>query len=105
MPKTEEELRYQIVDLLKTVVDPELGLNIYDLGLVYGIHLNAELEVVVILTFTTPHCPFAQAILDEVRQKITGLDWVKAVSIEVTFDPPWTTSMMSEEALLEAGLL
>ena len=99
------EKRKEIIDLLKTVFDPELGINIYDLGLIYGVDVNKKNEVTVILTFTSPACPFADVLLTEIRQKVEALVWVKDLALDITFEPMWTTSMMSEEALLEAGLL
>lgn len=99
------EERRQVIDLLKTVFDPELGINVYDLGLVYGIDVNKDYQVHVIMTLTSPTCPFADALFGEIREKIENLEWVKDLNIEVTFEPMWATEMMSEEAMLEAGLL
>ncbi len=99
------EKRKEIINILKTVFDPELNINIYDLGLVYGVDVDKEYNVHLIVTFTSPACPFADTLLSEIKEKIESLDWIKEYSVEVTFDPPWNTNMMSEEALLSAGLL
>ncbi len=99
------EQRVEIIDILKTVFDPELGINMYDLGLVYGVDVNSDKVVNLIITFTTPTCPFADTILSEIREKIEALHWVVDLKVDITFEPMWTTEMMTEEALLEAGLL
>lgn len=99
------ENQSEIIRVLKTVFDPELEMNIYDLGLVYGIDVGINFQVHLIVTFTTPSCPFAEIILSEIHQKIESLSWVQSLSVEITFEPAWTSNMMSEEALLQAGLL
>jgi metal-sulfur cluster biosynthetic enzyme len=99
------EQRAEVISLLKTVFDPEMGFNVYDLGLIYGIDVNSQGEVYILMTFTSPTCPFAETILEEIKTKVENLSWVKKCTLEVTFDPPWNTNMMSEEALLAAGLL
>jgi FeS assembly SUF system protein len=94
-----------IVRMLKTVYDPEIPVNIYDLGMIYKIELPAEGEVVIDMTFTAPNCPAADFILEDVRMKVESVESVKNVCINLVFDPPWDKDMMSEEAKLELGFL
>ncbi len=99
------EQRAEVIQILKTVFDPEMGFNVYDLGLIYGLDVNAQGEVYILMTFTSPTCPFAEALIEEIKTKVETLAWAKHCTVEVTFDPPWNTNLMSEEALLAAGLL
>ena len=93
----------RIVDVIKTVYDPEIPVNIYDLGMIYKIDVKNDYTVDVDMTFTAPSCPAADFILDDVRTKIESLDKVKACSINLVFEPAWDQSMMSEEARVELG--
>ncbi len=97
-------LRDQVEEALHTVYDPEIPVNIYDLGLVYSIDV-ADGNVVVIMTLTAPGCPVAGAIMQEVNDKIMAIPGVTNADVRLTFDPPWTKDMMSEEAKLELGFL
>jgi FeS assembly SUF system protein len=99
------QLETSIVQVLKNIFDPEIPVNIYDLGLVYEINIDAENRVEIVMTLTAPNCPIADQILDEVKGKIAMIDTVKECKINLVFDPPWDQSMMSEEALLELGML
>lgn len=93
----------RIVDVLKTVYDPEIPVNIYDLGLIYRIDVKDDYNVEVDMTFTAPTCPAADFILEDVRQKVDGLEEVKSATVNLVFEPEWDKSMMSEEARLELG--
>lgn len=90
---------------IKTVYDPEIPVNIYDLGLIYKIDVKDDYSVNVIMTLTAPNCPVADSLPAEVKEKVAAIDGVKEAEVELTFDPPWTKEMMSEEAMLELGLL
>ncbi len=98
-------LEKKIIDILKTVYDPEIPVNIYDLGLIYGIETNEEGKVSIEMTLTAPNCPMADMLVWEVREKTGTVEGVKEVDVQLTFDPPWSQDRMSEEALLELGLL
>ncbi|WP_288318048.1 metal-sulfur cluster assembly factor [Xylanibacter caecicola] len=93
----------KIVDVLKTVYDPEIPVNIYDLGLIYRIEVKEDSTVEVDMTFTAPTCPAADFILEDVRQKVDGLPEVASATVNLVFEPEWDKSMMSEEARLELG--
>ncbi len=104
---TQEEktaIEEKIVDVLKTVYDPEIPVNIYDLGLIYKIDVKDDATVDIDMTFTAPTCPAADFILEDVRQKVDALDGVKAATVNLVFEPAWDQSMLSEEARLELGL-
>ncbi|NOU61593.1 metal-sulfur cluster assembly factor [Marinifilum caeruleilacunae] len=94
-----------IVEVLKTIYDPEIPVNIYDLGLIYEIDFYEEDEVKVLMTLTAPNCPMADQILEEVNEKIKALPMIEDVTVVLTFDPPWDKDMMTEEAKLELGFL
>jgi len=95
----------QIVRVLKSIYDPEIPVDIYELGLIYDVMVNEDMEVKVLMTLTSPNCPVAESLPQEVEQKIKAIDAVKSVELELTFDPPWTRDLMSEEAKLELGML
>lgn len=97
--KTEE----RIVDVLKTVYDPEIPVNIYDLGMIYKIDLEDDGAVNVDMTFTAPSCPAADFILEDVRTKLESVEGVKSANVNLVFEPAWDQSMMSEEARVELG--
>ena len=104
---TQEEktsIEERIVDVLKTVYDPEIPVNIYDLGLIYKIDVQDDATVDLDLTFTAPSCPAADFILEDVRQKVDALDGVKTCNVNLVFEPEWDKSMMTEEARVELGL-
>lgn len=104
---TQEErtnIEEKIVDVLKTVYDPEIPVNIYDLGLIYKIDVKDDATVDIDMTFTAPTCPAADFILEDVRQKVDTLDGVKSATVNLVFEPAWDQSMLSEEAKLELGL-
>ena len=103
---TQEEktkIEERIVDVLKTVYDPEIPVNIYDLGLIYKIEVNDEGNVDIDMTFTAPSCPAADFILEDVRQKVDTIEGVKTSNVNLVFEPEWDQSMMTEEAPVELG--
>ncbi|MCX6182910.1 MAG: iron-sulfur cluster assembly protein [Bacteroidetes bacterium] len=100
-----KELENKIVAVLKTVYDPEIPVDIYELGLIYEIQINDEFEVKIIMTLTSPNCPAAESLPAEVEQKVKGLEEVKGFDLEITFEPTWEKSMMSEEAQIELGMI
>ena len=99
--QTEEK----IVTMLKTVYDPEIPVNIYDLGLIYKVDIDEERNVRIDMTLTAPNCPAADFIVEDVRQKIESIDGVKSVEVNLVFEPEWDRDMMTEEAKLELGML
>lgn len=94
-----------IVEVLKTIYDPEIPVNIYDLGLIYEVDLYEEDEVKILMTLTAPNCPMADQILEEVNERTKALPQIEDVTVVLTFDPPWDKDMMTEEAKLELGFL
>lgn len=98
-------LRDQIEDVLRTVLDPEIPVNIFELGLVYKIQMMGEDSVHIYMTLTAPACPVAGEILMEVENKVKAIEGINDVEVRLTFDPPWDKSMMSDEARLELGWL
>lgn len=95
----------RIVDALRTVYDPEIPVNVYDLGLIYRIDLDESGNLDVDMTFTAPNCPIADFIITDVRTKLEAVDGVESVNINIVFEPEWSQDMMTEEAKLELGLL
>ncbi len=93
------------IEVLSEIYDPEIPVNIYELGLIYDVKVSDEGDVHVLMTLTSPNCPVAESLPEEVKQKISSLDEVKEVGVEITFDPPWNRDMMSDEAKLELGML
>ena len=103
---TQEEkmqIEEKIVDVLKTVYDPEIPVNIYDLGMIYKIDVDEKGNLDMDMTFTAPSCPAADFILEDVRTKVESVDGIKSANINLVFDPVWDQSMMSEEARVELG--
>lgn len=98
-------LEIEIVNVLKNVFDPEIPVNIYDLGLIYDIETDDNNKVLITMTLTAPNCPVADILPNEIKEKVSALPGVSEVEINLVFDPPWNQSMMSEEALLELGML
>jgi len=94
-----------LVDKFKTIYDPEIPVDIYELGLIYDAHINEEGEVKVLMTLTSPNCPVAESLPVEVEQKVEEIEFVTKAYVEITFDPPWDRDMMSEEAKFELGML
>jgi FeS assembly SUF system protein len=100
-----EDTRGRVVEALKTVYDPEIPLNIYELGLIYGFDLDATGNVHVRMTLTAPGCPVAGALIQEVHEKVRCVPGIREATTELVWDPPWTRERMSDEARLELGLL
>lgn len=94
-----------IIEVIKTVYDPEIPVDIYEMGLIYDVKVNEANEVHILMTLTSPSCPVAESLPAEVEQKVAGIEGIKSAKVELTFDPPWEKEMMSEEALLELGML
>ena len=99
------QMEQEIVLALKQVYDPEIPVNVYDLGLIYEVDAGPDGVVVIRMTLTAPNCPMADQLVEDVRTNVSKVKGVKEVKVELTFDPPWERSMISEEALLELGLL
>ena len=100
-----QELGEKIVKVLKTIYDPEIPVDIYELGLIYDVFVNQDNEVKILMTLTSPNCPVAETLPVEVEEKVKSLNAIKDAQVEITFDPPWSQDLMSEEAKLELGLL
>ena len=100
-----QELGDKIVNVIKTIYDPEIPVDIYELGLIYDVLVNEENDVKILMTLTSPNCPVAETLPVEVEEKVKSINMVKDAEVEITFDPPWTQDLMSEEAKLELGLL
>lgn len=95
----------KIVSVIKTIYDPEIPVDIYELGLIYDVFVNEDYEVKILMTLTTPNCPVAETLPMEVEEKVKSINEVKNAEVEITFDPPWNQDLMSEEAKLELGML
>jgi FeS assembly SUF system protein len=103
--KSPELIRQEAISLIQTCYDPEIPVNIWELGLIYEVNVNTARAIEVLMTLTSPFCPAAQSLPEEVRTKLEGIAGVTDVTVEITFDPPWSQEMMSEEAKLQLGFL
>ena len=99
------ELENKIVEMIKTVYDPEIPVNIYDLGLIYRIEVKEDFSVDIDMTLTAPNCPAADFMLEDVRQKVESIEGIGALNLQLVFEPEWSQDLMTEEAKLELGLL
>ena len=99
------EIETRIVDVLKSIFDPEIPVNIYDLGLIYEINLDDDHVAHIIMTLTAPNCPMAEELVEEVKYKVAGTRGVKECDLKLTFKPPWDKSMLSEAAKIDLGFL
>ena len=99
------DLHQSVIDALKDIFDPEIPVNIYDLGLIYNVEVVEDADVKVTMTLTTPHCPVAETMPNEIEMRVMGLPGVRDAEVVVTWDPPWDPSKMSDEARLELGML
>lgn len=102
---TKFETEEKIVAMLKTVYDPEIPVNVYDLGLIYKIDVADSGDTTIDMTLTAPNCPAADFIMEDIRQKIESVEGVKSATVNLVFEPEWDKDMMSEEAKLELGFL
>tara|TARA_B100001287_G_C22686286_1_gene533863 strand:+ start:3982 stop:4305 length:324 start_codon:yes stop_codon:yes gene_type:complete len=105
---TDEKLQKigeQVVEVICGIYDPEIPVNIYDLGLIYDVKVSEKMDVLITMTLTSPNCPVAESLPLEIEEKVNKLNEVKKTKVEVVFEPPWTKEMMSEEAKLELGML
>ena len=100
-----EELENTIVDVLKSIYDPEIPVDVYELGLIYEVKIDKESNVQIEMTLTSPNCPVAESMPKEVEDKVAEITDVKSAKVNIVFDPPWDKDMMSEEAMLELGFL
>lgn len=99
------EIQNDVIAMLETIYDPEIPVNIYELGLIYEVKVSPDGVVRIEMTLTSPNCPVAESLPQEVQQKVASVDGVKDVDLHLTFDPPWDMTMMSEAAKLELGFL
>ena len=104
-PEERLKLEEKVVDMLRTVYDPEIPVDIYSLGLVYKIDIDDAGNLTVYMTLTAPNCPMADFIMEDVRMKLESIEGIESVTVNIVFEPEWTQDMMSEEAKLELGLL
>ncbi|MBT5932690.1 MAG: SUF system Fe-S cluster assembly protein [Flavobacteriales bacterium] len=100
-----EALENTIVDVLKSIYDPEIPVDVYELGLIYEVKIDKESNVQIEMTLTSPNCPVAESMPKEVEDKVAEITEVKSAKVNIVFDPPWDKDMMSEEAKLELGFL
>ena len=98
-------LKEKVIEVLRTVHDPEIPVNIFELGLIYEIEIAEEKKVHIRMTLTAPACPIADSIVEEVKEKVSAIEEVSETNVELVFDPPWDYSLMSEAAKLELGFL
>lgn len=99
------DLGESVIKTLKTIYDPEIPVDIYELGLIYDVQISEDADVLVVMTLTTPNCPVAESLPAEVKEKVREIEGVKDVELELTFEPSWNKDMMSEEAKFELGML
>ena len=94
-----------VIEALKDIYDPEIPVNIYELGLIYEVKIDDDFNARILMTLTTPNCPVAESLPVEVKEKVQAIPGIKSAEVELTFEPPWDKDMMSEAALLELGFL
>jgi FeS assembly SUF system protein len=102
---TQEALKKNIIDALKTIYDPEIPVDVYELGLIYEVNIDDNQHVEVVMTLTSPNCPVAGSLPQEVQDKVASVEGVAGAHVELVFEPAWDKSFMSEEAMLELGFL
>ena len=103
-PNANEKLRDDIISVISTIYDPEIPVNIFEMGLIYEVVVLPPGKVTVTMTLTSPNCPAAQSLPAEVKTKVESIPGISEAEVDITFDPPWEMSMMSEEAKLELGM-
>lgn len=101
----QELLKESVINVIKSCYDPEIPVNIWELGLIYSVDVDEDNNIRIVMTLTAPNCPVAESLPAEVREKVKGIQGVENVKLELVFDPPWNMQMMSEEAKLELGFL
>ena len=99
------KLEKKVIDVLKNIYDPEIPVNIYELGLVYDINIDNHFKATITMTLTAPNCPVAESLPQEVKERTADIDGISDSEVNIVFEPPWTKDMISESALLELGLL
>ncbi len=104
-PEEKKHLEDRVIDMLRTIYDPEIPVDIYELGLIYEVNVSDEAHVGIMMTLTSPACPVAESMPNEVEQKVGEMKEVSSAKVEITFEPPWDRSMMSEAAQLELGFM
>ena len=108
MELTNEQIRdlgEEMVKVFKNIFDPEIPVDIYELGLIYDAHVSTAGEAKILMTLTTPNCPVAESLPAEVEEKIGEIEGIEKATVQITFDPPWSQDLMSEEAKFELGML
>lgn len=105
MLPNQESIKDAVINCMKTIYDPEIPVNIYDLGLIYNIEVDPEFNVKITMTLTAPDCPEAQYMMNDVKELSTHITGVKSVEVDLTFDPPWSFENLSDEVKLELGFL
>jgi FeS assembly SUF system protein len=103
--KTFVDVQNEAITTLQTVYDPEIPVNIYELGLIYEVNVNNDLDIEIIMSLTSPFCPAAQSMPAEIKEKLGKIEGVKEVDVKITFDPPWSQDLMSESAKLQLGFM
>jgi FeS assembly SUF system protein len=98
-------LENKVVDMLKTIYDPEIPVDIFELGLIYEVQIDEDRNATIQMTLTSPNCPVAESLPKEVEDKVSGIEGITKATVNIVFDPPWDKDMMSEEAKLELGFL
>tara|TARA_B100001287_G_scaffold150697_1_gene126842 strand:+ start:3046 stop:3372 length:327 start_codon:yes stop_codon:yes gene_type:complete len=99
------DLGNKIIKTIKTIFDPEIPVDIYELGLIYDVIINENFDVKILMTLTTPNCPVAETLPLDVKEKVKTISGINDVEVEITFEPPWSQDLMSDEAKLELGIL
>lgn len=99
------DVQNEAIQVIQTVYDPEIPVNIYELGLIYEVNVNANLDIEIIMSLTSPFCPAAQSMPAEIKEKLLKIEGVTEVEVKITFDPPWTQDLMSEAAKLQLGFM
>ena len=105
MEPTKETINSAVVHCLRNIYDPEIPVNIYDLGLIYKVEVDDDLNVHILMTMTAPDCPEAEYMFQEVKQMVSYISGVKNVDVELTFDPPWSMDMIPDEVKVELGFM
>ncbi len=103
--RTFVDVQNEAIQVIQTVFDPEIPVNIYELGLIYEVNVSVDLNIEIVMSLTSPFCPAAQSMPEEIKQKLSNIEGVKEVEVRITFDPPWTQDLMSEAAKLQLGFM